>query len=175
MVSRRRLRPPSVKPRSKKVTMYKAMMEQARKDGVASDKMMWESIAAVDELLETLSVEHPELYNKFIRKQHAMMYGPHFNEFFAEEVVEDIRYTDRDGKKKTGPYWTVEEVEDATRSLPFPAGTTRWDKYVAFNLFRSDVGAKLDDQGVISVGHAFFFADEDAGDGKVWKYVCALR
>ena len=152
--------------------MYKKMMEQARKDGVASEKSMWASIEAVDDLLDVVEEEHPELYKKFIRRQHWALYGPHFNETLAEDVVEGLRYTDKEGKVHTGEYWSVEAVDDATRSMSFPSGTTKWDKYVAFNVFRAAVGPKFDDAVALHSGHAFFFTDANfSGENKVWCYV----
>lgn len=152
--------------------MYKRMMEQARKDGVTSEKSMWASIEAVDDLLDVVEEEHPELYKKFIRRQHCALYGPHFNETLAEDVVEGLRYTDKDGKTHTGEYWSVEAVEAAVRPMSFPSTVTKWDKYVAFNAFRAAVGPKIDDSTVLQMGYAFFFADDNfQGENKVWCYV----
>lgn len=152
--------------------MYKQMIERARQDGVTSDKVMWQSIADVDALLTEVGVVNPEIVRKFVRHQHELLYGPHYNEAMAIEAVKEIRYTDRDGKQRTGAYWTVEEVEDATRGMSFPSGTTKWDKWVAFNVFRSDVCRQLDDNAVLQSAYAFFFGDEDfSGEGKIWQYM----
>ena len=104
--------------------MYKKMIEQARKDGVASEKVMNASVDSVDQLLESLRESHPEVYNAFIAKQHELLYGPHFNEMFAEMAVAGISYTDASGKERSGAYWTAAEIDEATRGLTFPAGTT---------------------------------------------------
>lgn len=155
---------------------YKKMMEQARKDSVTSEKTMWQSIDHVDGLLAVMATEHPEMVKDFMRKQHELLYGPHYNEAMAMEDVKDIHYTDRDGKARHGAYWTVDEVEDATRGMTFPSGTTKYDKYVAFNVFRSDTCKKLEDAEVLQAAYAFFFADEDyQGDGKIWNYMSCLR
>lgn len=152
--------------------MYKKMIDQARKDGVTSEKIMWESIADVDVLLAEVSEAHPEVVRKFMRRQHELMYGPHYNELMAMEAMKGIRYTDKEGKVREGAYWTVEEVENATRGMEFPAKTTRWDKFVAFNSFRSDVCRTLEDAEILKSAHAFYFADEDyAGEGKIWRYM----
>ena len=152
------------------------MIEQARKDGVASEKTMWESIASVNDLLVIMDASHPEMVQKFLRKQHELMYGPHYNEMWAIKAVAGIEYTDREGKKRTGAYWTVEQVEDATRSMSFPTGTTKWDKFVALNVFRSDVCRQLTDSDIINSASAFFFADEDYNsEGKIWHYMSCIR
>ena len=156
--------------------MYKKMIEQARRDGVANEKTMYASIESVDELLESIKVAHPNVYNKFITKQHELLYGPHFNEIFAEIAIASIAYTMADGKQHTGPYWTVSEIEEATRGMTFPANTTKWDKWVAFNSFKSDVAKDLDDAQVISSAYSFYFADEDfSGQGKIWRYIQCMK
>ncbi|MBO7193735.1 MAG: hypothetical protein J6V47_05560 [Bacteroidaceae bacterium] len=156
--------------------MYKKMLEQARQDGVTSEKTMWASIENINELLELVEEHHPDVYKKFMRRQHELLYGPHYNELLAMEAVASIAYTDKDGKRKEGAYWTVEQIEEATRGMSFPAGTTKYDKYVAFNSFRSDVCKKLDDTQVLQAGYAFYFADEDyIGQGKIWQYMGCVR
>lgn len=156
--------------------MYKKMLEQARQDGVTSEKTMWASIENINELLELVEEHHPDVYKKFMRRQHELLYGPHYNELLAMEAVASIAYTDKDGKRKEGAYWTVEQIEEATRGMSFPAGTTKYDKYVAFNSFRSDVCKKLDDTQVLQAGYAFYFADEDyIGQGKIWHYMGCVR
>ena len=156
--------------------MYKKMIEQARKDGVANEKVMNASIDSVDALLEKLKEAHPEVYADFIAKQHELLYGPHYNELFAEIAVAGIVYTDSEGKEHHGPYWSIAEVEDATRGMTFPAGTTRYDKYVAFNVFKSDTCKAYDDKEILAGAYQFFFADEDyPGAGKIWKYMRSIK
>lgn len=101
---------------------------------------------------------------------------PHFDEATAREALSHLAYTDKAGKAHNGqPHWTPAQVEDATSSMTFPAGTTLWDKYVAFNFFYADTCKALDDSDIIKAAFAFFFADEDAPDGKVYRYVRAMR
>lgn len=151
-------------------------MEQARRDGVASEKTMWQSIDQVDGLLVEIESAHPDIARRFMKRQHELLYGPHYNEAMAVEAVKEIRYTDREGKQREGAYWSLEEVESATRGMSFPSGVTKWDKYVAFNVFYSDVCKRLDDDQVLYSAYLFFFADEDfEGEGKVWKYMECVR
>lgn len=101
---------------------------------------------------------------------------PHFDEQTANEAISHIVFTDKAGKAHEGlAHWTVEQVEAATSAMTFPAGTTKWDKYVAFNFFYADTCKALDDADVIKAAFAFFFADEDASDGKVYRYVRAMQ
>ena len=140
---------------------YKDMLDEARKAGVTSDKVMQRSVNGISDLMCLVKDEHPELYWKFMREQHGIMYGNHYNEAFALFDVGEIRYTDRDGKKSEGAHWTAEQIESSTRMMVFPNGTTRWDKFVAFNAVFSDLCTVLDDDRILKTAHKFFFADED--------------
>lgn len=114
---------------------YSEMLEEAKNAGLTNEKIMWKSIAGVSEMLQLVKRDHPEMYWEFMREQHGILYGNHYNESFAIHDVSMIRYTDRMGKKCEGPYWTLEQIESATKGMAYPAGTTKWDKYVAFNGF----------------------------------------
>ena len=156
--------------------MYKKMIEQARKDGVASEKTMDASIESVDQLLEQLKEAHPDVYNAFIAKQHELLYGPHYNELFAAMAVAGIEYTDAEGKSHKGEYWSIAEVDEATRGLAFPQGTTKWDKYVAYNAMKGDLAKVASDKDILNAAYAFYFADEDfRGEGKIWRYMQCMR
>ena len=152
------------------------MIEQARKDGVASEKTMNASIESVDQLLEQIKTAHPDVYSSFIAKQHEILYGSHFNEIFAAMAVAGIEYTDAEGKAHKGEYWSLSEIEEATRGLSFPPGTTKFDKYVAYNVMKSDLCKVADDKLILSAAYAFFFADEDyIGQGKTWRYMQCMK
>ena len=150
---------------------YKEMIELAQSKGLANEKKMWQSVESLEPMLEILADEHPEEYDAWMAKQHEIMFGPHFCYALAEEALADITYTDRQGAKKVGPHWTIQEVVDATRQMHFPEGTTDADKWVAFNVWYADLGRDLDDSQILRTAYRFFFADEDAKPGKVWRYM----
>ena len=135
---------------------YKNMLIAARNAGVATEKIMWQSVDGLNEMLCKMKEEHPEMFWKFMREQHGIM------------------YTDRAGKKCEGGYWTLEQIESVTKGMTFPSGTTKWDKYVAFNGFYADTCTVLDDELIIKTAHKFYFADEDAPPGKIWLYMEAM-
>lgn len=155
---------------------FKEMLAEARKAGGTSEKTMWASIDNVSELLGVIREEHPELddlYWDFMRQQHGILYDNHYNEEFARYDVGRLRYKTRDGERMTGAHWTVEQVEAATKMYSFPAGTTKWDKYVALNAMYSDLCMDLTEEQIIKVAHRFYFADEDWGSTtKTWEYFC---
>lgn len=154
---------------------YKDMIETARKAGLTNEAKMWESVESFDVLLRTLEVDHPELYWDFMRAQHGRIYGGHYTRDFADLDVSEICYTDRDGEKHTGPHWTADEIERATNAYSFPSGTTKCDKYVAFNAAYADFCKDFDDVQILQIGYRFFFDDEDwPTSTKIWDYI-ALR
>jgi hypothetical protein len=157
------------------IMKYIDMMKKAKADGVTSDKAMWKSVESVDEILCVVKEEHPELYMSFIREQHEALYGPHYDKHFAEVDVEKIKYTSASGEKKTGAHWSVDQIVEATKSMPFPSGTTNWDKYVAFNSFYSDMCVVLDEATLLKAAYRFYFADEDSPVGKIWSYMTAMN
>ena len=153
---------------------YKDMIIAARNAGISTEKTMWQSIDGLNSMLCKMKEEHPEMFWKFMREQHGIMYGNHYDEGFAMHDISMIRYTDRSGKKCDGPYWTLEQIETATKSMSFPTGTTKWDKYVAFNGFYSDTCTVLEEEQIIKAAHKFYFMDEDAPQGKIWIYMEAM-
>lgn len=148
---------------------YRKMVDAAKAAGVASEKTMWESIDAFSELLEELKESHPQKYWDFMREQHGIMYGGHYDEMFAEYDVRGLEYTDKTGAKHKGAHWTLEQIEGATAGMRFPSGVSKWDKYVAFNAAYADLCKVFDDGDILKAAHAFYFADEDWGsDTKIW-------
>jgi hypothetical protein len=157
---------------------YKSMIENARKTGGWSEKIMLDSVDSIAGLLECVKKANKDAYWRFIREQYGIMNNCHYaDKEFADWDVSQIAYTDKEGKKHTGAYWTCEQVEEATKAMSFPSGTTKYDKFVAFNLAKSDFCKKFDDAQILQIGYLFFFADEDwDADGKgsatkVWDYV----
>ena len=145
--------------------MYKKMIEEAQAKGLGSEKVMWQSVDEIDEMLCMMKKEHPEMYWKFVRKQHGLLYNNHYTEDFARWDVEHM--------KPLGMYWTPIQVEDATKGMPFPPGTTVWDKFVGFNAFANDLHGTIPDEQIIKAAYAFWFADKDwPGEGKIWRYMC---
>lgn len=151
---------------------YKEMIEEAKAKGLTSEKEMWQGIALIDELLCEIKEEHPDLYWAVIRDQFGIFNKGHYNEEFARYDVSQIEYTNRNGEKKHGAYWTMEQIKEATKEYKFPSGTNDWDIYVAANIAHSDFCKKFDDKQILDIMYSFFFADEDWLNGnKIWEYM----
>lgn len=146
---------------------YKDMIEEAKAKGLTSEKTMWRSIEDIDELLCMMEMEHPKEYWKFIRQQHGLLYGNHYSEEFARWDIENM--------KPIGMYWSKSQVEEATKHMSFPVGTTPCDKWVAFNATKNDLVDDLDDATILKVAHSFWFNDKDWKGGKsttkIWEYM----
>lgn len=98
---------------------------------------------------------------------------PHFSEAEAQRVMEGLRYTDKEGKEQTEPKWTERMIEEATKELPFPDGTTLWDKWVAYNAFYADTCRVLSDGEILKAAYEFYFNDDDyeLEGSKIWRYM----
>jgi uncharacterized short protein YbdD (DUF466 family) len=142
---------------------YKEMVEDAKAKGLTSEKEMWVGIVAVDNLLESMKEAHPEKYWEFMREQHGVLYKGHYDEEFARYDVSQMQ--------PHGEYWTCKEIEEATKGMQFPAGTTIWDKYVAFNAQANDLDG-MDVNFILESAYKFYFADKDWHNGvKLWNYM----
>jgi len=150
---------------------YSEMIASARAKGIASEAVMYAGIEAVDELLETLKEHHPDKYWAFIRKTHESLYGPHYDEEFANHDICKMH-----SKDATGAHWTQEEVIAATMSMSFDTGVSASDKWVAANAMWHDLHSVYSDDEILRIAYLFFFNDEDwNSEGKIWDYMNCNR
>lgn len=157
---------------------YKEIVEKAKAAGNFTEKQMWQSICSVADLLAEVKKGHPQMFWDFMREQHGIMFGNHYGREFAEYDVDQMYSTNKEGKKWQGAYWTVEQIEDATKDKAFPAGTTKWDKFVAFNAAKHDWGKSFDDDMILKIAYCFYFADEDfpkERGAKIWCYMSMIH
>ncbi len=153
------------------------VVKGAKASGSVPEAKLMEVIEDASGMIEKAQKEpiSKECFWKFMRRVHTVLCGPHYNQEFAMWDISMLTWTNRKGEKKTGAYWTLDQVEEASKSLSFPSGTTKYDKYVAFNVFYSDMSTMMSDEQILSAAYKFFFADEDAPAGKVWLYMQSLR
>ncbi len=50
-----------------------------------------------------------------------------------------------------------------------------WDKFVAYNSFYDDLKDVLSVEDILKGAYAYFFADSDAPDGKIYHYMQGMR
>lgn len=151
----------------------KEMLMDAQSKGLGSEKLMWESIDDLEDILCMVKEMSPKTYWQYIRKIHCKIHKGHYDEVFANHDVKHLKYTDKSGNKKEGAHWTVEQVEEATRGFNFPQETNKWDKFVAANVTYSDLCRRFDDGQILQAMHLMFFADEDFENPatKIWWYM----
>ncbi|MDE7411570.1 MAG: hypothetical protein K2M94_05975 [Paramuribaculum sp.] len=157
---------------------FKELVETAKTSGLFTEKQMWLSVESMSDLLAELKKEHPQMFWDFMREQHGIMFGKHYMEEFARYDVSQMHYTDKEGKTRHEPHWSVEQAEDVMKTLQFPSGVTKWDWWVALCATHSDLCGVLDNEHIIKVAYAFYFKDadwdEDSKSGyspcKVWEY-----
>lgn len=155
---------------------YQEMVKTAQKSGKTTEKQMWQSIESVSDLLCDIKDAHPDLYWRFMREQAGIMMGCHYDKEWADYDVSQIAYTDKEGKKHTGAYWTCEQIEEVTKAMSFPSGTTKYDRFVAFNSFHADTCKVLTDEQILKAAYQFYFADEDFPvNTKIWKYMAMVH
>lgn len=156
------------------------MIEEARAKGLTSEKIMYASIDDVQELLLTIKEAHPDLYWKFIKRQHEHMFGCHYNEAFGMWRIEQMYYKDKKGDVHRAPHWTKDQYKTAYESVKakIPASYNWWDFAVALEsqyadticLYRSwwpeATDAELDAKVVDATVN--FLNDDDNLECKVW-------
>lgn len=150
---------------------YMKMVRESVKSGANQD-VMWHAVEVADNLLCDIKESHPDLYDEYMRKMSAAIFGCHYTEDLAKADVDKMFHTDTTGKKIMGPHWNADQVEQVWSAKKFPTGTNKWDKFVAANAFWHDLSNEFEDDEILEIAHSIFFADEDSdNNGKVWKYM----
>lgn len=154
------------------------IFETAKANGRFSEKQMWQSIDAMDDMLADMKKTDKQAFWDFMREQYGIASGGHYDKVWADWDVSQMYSTNKEGKKWQGAYWTVEQIEEAAKDKTFPTGTTKWDKFVAYNSAKHDWGKSFDDDMILKIAYCFYFADEDFGKdrgSKIWSYVAMVH
>ena len=150
---------------------YRNMIKDYADKGGSIEKM-WASVDVTEDAMEYIKETNPDKHECLMRKLSEALYGKHYNEEMALADVKKITCLDQAGEVHQGAHWTVEQIEAATKDKVFPKGTTQWDKYVAYNLFWSDMMTRFTDEQILTAAYLFWFDDKDwKSDGKVWDYM----
>ena len=144
--------------------LYELICKYGKGKGEA---MMWDVTKMVSEYIKPLRETDKEGYWMMIRRVFGALSGGHYDEEFARHDISKML--------PRGEYWSLKQVEDATKGMSFPQGTTPCDKWVAFNAFANDLDGVLSDEDIIKAAYAFWFADKDwvGKCGKIWTYMCS--
>ena len=162
---------------------YKELVKSNSSKFKGSEEAMWASVALVSDMLEDAVEAHPdlkEMYWGFMRKQHEVMAGHHFNEAYAKWEVEKMHHKGMDGTTYKGEHWSIEQTNAVLTGMrsKIPSAYNEWDFYVALNasyhdfckIAKKHIPDKADEL-IIDLAVAFWFEDEDwDGTTKVWDY-----
>ena len=80
---------------------YKQMIEQARANGMATEKNIWAAVETLSTDLLVLEQTDPKLYWHILRRQHAVLYGRHYSEKMANHVCRPLRLHERRGDNQS--------------------------------------------------------------------------
>lgn len=157
---------------------YIQIIEQARNTGVADEKKMYAAIEQMSCDLENIKSEHPDIYWRIMRHQHAVIYDRHYSEKFANHDVNNLEYGEPDDEGMPtlfGPHWSCSQIVSATKDLKFHPKINNWDKYVAFNAMYADLCTDMSEEEIIKAAYLFYFRDADwqTNDDctKIWDYM----
>ena len=164
---------------------YKDLVKNNYQKFKGNDKVMWESVESVSMLLDSMKEAHPDIYWKFMREQHELMFGKHFDHDYAKWQVEQMYHTGDDGKQYKGEHWTMEDTNGvlAKYRSKINSNYNEYDFYVALNAHYHDYcgWAKKQfpdayEQAIIDMAVQFWFMDQDWPDtSKVWEYFTLIN
>ena len=159
---------------------YKELMKDYHSKGMVSEKKMWEAICELDEAMECLKEKDPDTYDEAIRDIHEVFCGPHYNEHFAKMDVAAMHHKGKSGEDK-GEHWNIQQVTAVAKGMSVPGNANIGDVYVALNSAWHDKEVKFTEwfgpdaeKKIIEDAINFYFMDDDAPEGKVWIYMCAM-
>ena len=147
----------------------------------ASNEKMQKLTMILSDFLAPMKTTNKEKYWCLMRKVFGMLNDGHYDEDFAKHDVSQIEYTDKQGAKRHGAYWTLEQAEEAMKKVQLPSDVNKYDWWVALSSTYADMCKVLDDEQIIKATCAFWFKDEDWGkDGKSTTkifdyYACKLH
>lgn len=145
--------------------------------------MMWDTVRVVSDAVEASMSDKDKA--ALMAKIYGMLSGGHFDEERAIEAVSKMYYTDKDGVKRYGPYWTIPEVAEIYESIrdQIPDEYNEWDFFVTMQMCMSDYRPLLErwwpriDASELAEKvrdlSVNYLADEDNpyGARKIWCYL----
>ena len=161
--------------------MYRKMLEDGKAKGVTTEKMMWQGVEDVEVLLDIIKDEHPDLYWRFIKRQHEHLFGCHYNENFGMWRIEQMHYKDKQGVVHHAPHWTKDQHKAAYESVKakIPSSYNMYDFAVALEAEYSDLvclykqwwpeatEAQIETKIIESAVN--YLNDDDDPECKVWR------
>ena len=139
--------------------------------------------ARVD-MMNWVKENNPDLYWRVKSEEHAESFGDHYDEDFARYDVESMYHILADGTKRRGEHFTPEQAKEVMDryAKELDKKVTMWDFYVAINMWWHDLCYNYKDRDkenyeeqIIDDAVTWSFFDDDAQDGKIWRYMQAMK
>lgn len=156
-------------------------LKEYKKSYPEKEQQLWLSINRMGEALEGIETG---IVDELRRAIHEDFCGPHYNEHFAKEDVAAMFNKDDKGVKVIGELvgmTKATEVFGVHKQRIAGDKYNVYDMYVALNASMHDMGelfAKWSEEKahdmVVQYAVDFWFADDDAPDGKIWLYMKAI-
>ena len=116
----------------------------------------------LEDTMEDVKRESESRYKKYAMKLYKMAYGETLSRDMAESIVNNMR--------PYGARWTIDEIKEIQNRYGYN-DLRSVDMYVvmnsAYNDYKDIFGEEVENYTRFAVD---FIEDEDAGDGKVFKY-----
>ena len=134
----------------------------------ADTKTMQKITAVMDDHLEELEIEHPDMYWDLIHELHEIVNGERFDEATALWAVSQMK--NEDGT--TGQHWTEAETTSVAMSNSVQFDTfNMYDWYYVMNMIYSDFYPIIGSDTAMYVRMAkLWIMDKDVSEGKAWRY-----
>lgn len=147
------------------------------------EKKMWKSIELLDEQMCKLEESNPDDFWKIMRDIHEINCGPHYDEVFSKYDVSEMFHKNASGETIKGEHWGITQVKDAIKPYANKISSLYniYDAYVALNANWHDKVVRWKnkfpnsfEEEIIDDAICFYMLDDDAPDGKIWRYIQAM-
>ena len=131
---------------------------------------------AIDMILFWANMNYHPVYEQYLVEAYEEEHGPHFDEKHARECVEKMWHTE-DGVQVCGEHWSIDKVKEVIETYRqfMKKEDTCWDAYVALHMWWHDLGRNYarrgENEALVEDACVWAFMDEDAGEGKIWRYI----
>lgn len=147
-----------------------------------NEEPLWRS---VDRMAEELSGRGERATELLYRAVHEDFYGPHYNKDLAEIAVEKMFHKSASGETIHGGRWSIAQAQELFAAYKGKMKSPKdnvYDLYVALNAMYSDLGEQFKkdfgeewEKKLADYTVEFWFQDDDAPDGKIWRYMTAMQ
>ena len=141
------------------------MLKEILNDATKEDLMNF-----VCDLMRELNITMPQVYETLLIDLHKNVYGFHFSKGLALKAVSELE----DSNENKGGKYSLEEVNKIRRD--YNISLNEYDFYFVINMLYSDYSKLLNnDLSSYVKMSCLFLEDEDAPEGKAFKYYLSMR